>query len=456
MSTTKLLVRMLGALSYFYWAVGAAIADAQHPQAQARASPRAVPKVPPQPEPAQAPPADSQAVPSSSSQPLLQPHPSSEAAVKQFSSTAAGDTQQPHPSSSSPQLQPPSAQCIGTQQQLPSSASIADPPLDPHTSAAIALHPSASSPQHLSPPPDTAYHFSSPPAAASNTQLRVDSGRSARSHQKEQPQVQAAAPLRASTHRQSPPPQELLAGLGSALRAQSRLRQKATAAGMSSPEDRRNGAKKGPSQVSPSGQPRFDPVELKKTSASGAMEQIIITYNSLCLVIFSGVFTITGPILLYCEGLYASYCPENDWPTAERHERGAVCMMQLDTRLTSCWFAGTEPLSAAASTSGRAGLIAASSAPSRLYQKQASDPGRDALDDPLGQVMVASHILQQSNDNAVHLNPGQRQHASKVSLTAHSLTHEQHLAHSGPSIEIVGTEMYEFELGDSNADKADS
>ena len=311
-STAKILVRILGALNYFYWAVGVAIADAQHPQAQARASPRAAPKVPPQPAPAQAPPADSQAVSSSSSQPLLQPHPSSsEAAVEQPSSATAGDTQQPHPSPSSPQLQPPSAQCVETQQQLSSSASIAHPPLNPHTSAAIALHPSASSPQHLSPPPDTAYHFSSPPAAASNTQLRVDSGRSARSHQKEQPQVQAAAPLRASTHRQSPPPQELLAGLGSALRAQSRLRQKATAAGASSPEDRRNGAKKGPSQVSPSGQPRFDPIELKKTSASGAMEQIIITYNFLCLVIFSGVFTITGPILLYCEGLHASYVHRN-------------------------------------------------------------------------------------------------------------------------------------------------
>ena len=60
-----------------------------------------------------------------------------------------------------------------------------------------------------------------------------------------------------------PPNQDLLAGLGSALRAQARLRRKAVAPETASPEERESSVTGNLGDVSPSGQLSFDEIELK-------------------------------------------------------------------------------------------------------------------------------------------------------------------------------------------------
>lgn len=60
----------------------------------------------------------------------------------------------------------------------------------------------------------------------------------------------------------------MLAGLGSALRAQARLRRKAVAPETASPDERDSSAKGHLGEVSPSGQLSFDDVELKSKGAA--------------------------------------------------------------------------------------------------------------------------------------------------------------------------------------------
>lgn len=205
------------------------------------------------------PPADSQAVPSSSSSEVL---PQQRLDSHYYSSSS------PKAKSSS------SAQSNANPVQLPSivSATPTEPP------AAPALRISDSSPQHSLTTPqthtqaaDSAFlHTSSSPASTasvSTSQLRLDSGRSAHSHQKGQPQVQAPAGI-SSRGQQPGPPQELLASLGSALRAQSRLRQKVTTS-TTSPQGTGTSAVREAAGVSPSGQVWFDQVHLKSKGASG-------------------------------------------------------------------------------------------------------------------------------------------------------------------------------------------
>ena len=69
------------------------------------------------------------------------------------------------------------------------------------------------------------------------------------------------------------PPQELLAGLGNALRAQAQTRQKASSATMprSVPEDRGDSVRRAAAGASPSGQLSFEHVELKSKSTSGTV-----------------------------------------------------------------------------------------------------------------------------------------------------------------------------------------
>ena len=203
------------------------------------------------------PPADSQAIPSSSSSEVL-PQQRLDSHYTSLSSPKAKSAS--------------SAQSKANAVQLQSNMSA--PPTEPP--AAPALRVSDSSPQHSSmtsqtqiPAADSALHTSSSTASVSTSQLRLDSSRSAHSHQKAQPKVQAQAGI-TSRSQQASPPQELLASLGSALRAQSRLRQKG-ATSMTSPQDMGNSAVREAAGVSPSGQLWFDHVDLKSKAASGTV-----------------------------------------------------------------------------------------------------------------------------------------------------------------------------------------
>lgn len=257
---------------------GSATSDAQ--QSTAGASPRAAAHVPTQQQ-AQAsqPHAVSEPVPSSSSQAqassseaTAHPQCSSSEVLPQQISTDAGHRQDSQPSSSSQQAPfSSSAQPQATPLQGPPSASAAcaNAPSalsQPHSHTGPGSQPQhAESACHESPP-------SAPASSASKLQLRLDSGRSAHSHQKAQPKVQAEAGLSGRSQRPSPP-QELLAGLGNALRAQAKMRQKGSSASTPSSvsEDRGDSARRAAAGASPSGQLSFDHVELKSKSTSGTV-----------------------------------------------------------------------------------------------------------------------------------------------------------------------------------------
>ncbi|KAA6425287.1 MAG: hypothetical protein FRX49_04781 [Trebouxia sp. A1-2] len=358
-----------------------AASDAQ--QATAGAFPRAAAHVPAQQQ-AEAfqPHAHVEAVPSSSSQAHPQAQASSSDAIAYTESSFSNVLLQQVSTDAGyrPDSQPPSA---FQQTSLSSSAPPQAPLQAPSSaSAAPAKPPSALSQQHphsghgsQSQRAESACHESPPSAPASSEsklQLRLDSGRSAHSQQ-------AEAGVSGRSQRPSPP-QELLAGLGNALRAQAKMRQKASGATTpsSAPEDRGDSARR--AAASPSGQLSFDHDGLKSKSTSGL--------NSA---------------------------------------------------------------DAAASPSGRAGVIAVAPGSSRLSQKVALDPACSQTDDAFDAQLIASHapavpagsFAQASCDHVqVQANNGQNEHTQKV----HASEVTGQLAHSGPSIELVGSELYELEL----------
>lgn len=104
-----------------------------------------------------------------------------------------------------------------------------------------------------------------PAGSGSQHQHRAGPSQSAESHHK------GHLALSVKTTSQSPagpPNQEMLAGLGSALRAQARLRRKAVAPETSSPDDRESDVTGRLGEVSPSGQLSFDDIELKSKGAA--------------------------------------------------------------------------------------------------------------------------------------------------------------------------------------------
>lgn len=159
----------------------------------------------------------------------------------QPSPTAA--TQASTPSASSPQP------------HLPTSA-FPESLTQPHSASAI--QPSAEPPQQSPSPHSSAQ-------SGPQDQPRPEASHSAQSHQKARP----ALSVRTSSQSPAGPNQELLAGLGSALRAQARLRRKAVAPETASPDERDSSSVKGHlGEVSPSGQLSFDDIELKSKGAS--------------------------------------------------------------------------------------------------------------------------------------------------------------------------------------------
>jgi len=426
-----------------------------------KASPRAVPQEHSQHRPPRPPPADSQAVPSLSSQTLpqvetqssssegVQQRATSPSQIQHLQSSSSG-SQQPH----NPADQLPSSlsvQPVEQPYQFPASAA-AVPSVRPHAnpSATPSLLSTPSSSLPLNPHLHAADSASlNPPSTAaassvSKPHLRVDSGHSAESRHKAQPEVQAQAPLSTRSQRHSPLPQELLAGLGSALRAQTRLRRKAMAMDTASPEETGGDAVSREPQASPSGQLSFDHVELKSNHAAGTVAQAAV--HSLCLsCILSALVCVVLCLVAVSDDVQMQVCC-----LCSNHS--AVC--QLDTagccvaaaQKNCCLHVGLVSSSTQASPSGRAGLIAASPGPSRLYQKMASDPGRASPDEAFGPSMIASHSPQQSGGSTVHQSRGHAQRLSHDSLHAQPSSTAEQLAHSGPSIELVGSEMYEFEL----------
>ena len=161
---------------------------------------------------------------------------------------------QQSPLSSEPQATPSSpASGARPQQELSPSLPLQPQPLPPAVTRAPGH--SASSTQ-----PDI--HVTSSPnnTADSQHQQRADLNLPAQSHRRGHPA------LSVRTTSQSPagaPNQELLAGLGSALRAQARLRRKAVAPETASPDERDSSIMGSLGDVSPSGQLSFDNVELK-------------------------------------------------------------------------------------------------------------------------------------------------------------------------------------------------
>ncbi len=281
--------------------IDAGLATSEAQQSTAGASPRAAAHVPTQQQAeASQPHAVVEPAPSSSSQshPQAQASPSEATAQPQCSSSLEVLPQQMLTDASHRQDSQPSS----SSQQAPSSSS--EPPqATPHqppssASAAPANPPVALSPQHPHTDPssqprraESACHESPPSAPASSEsklQLRLDSGRSAHSHQKAQPKVQAEAGVSGRSQRPSPP-QELLAGLGNALRAQAKMRQKASSATTPSsvPEDIRDSARGAAAGASPSGQLSFDHVGLKSKSTSGTVRDWV--HNRLPWEIGSGM-----------------------------------------------------------------------------------------------------------------------------------------------------------------------
>ena len=121
----------------------------------------------------------------------------------------------------------------------------------------------SASPAH----PDT--HESSCPNNTANSgmkhQHRADSSQPAQSHQRGHPALSVRTAAQSPA---GPPNQELLAGLGSALRAQARLRRKAVAPETASPDERDSSVTGNLGDVSPSGQLSFDAIELKSNGKS--------------------------------------------------------------------------------------------------------------------------------------------------------------------------------------------
>ena len=119
--------------------------------------------------------------------------------------------------------------------------------------AASAVQPSADPPLESSSPNITA-------DSVMQHQQRADLSQPAQSHQRGRPALSVRT---TSLSPAGPPNQELLAGLGSALRAQARLRRKAVAPETASPDDRESSVTGNLGDVSPSGQLSFDDIELK-------------------------------------------------------------------------------------------------------------------------------------------------------------------------------------------------
>lgn len=159
---------------------------------------------------------------------------------------------QPSPTAAT---QPSTHSASSAQPHLPTSA-FPESLTQPHSASAI--QPSVESP-HQSPSPHSSAQ------SGLQDQPRPELSHSAESHQKARPA------LSVRTSSQSPagqPNQEMLAGLGSALRAQARLRRKAVAPETASPDERDSSVTGHLGEVSPSGQLSFDDVELKSKGAS--------------------------------------------------------------------------------------------------------------------------------------------------------------------------------------------
>ena len=81
------------------------------------------------------------------------------------------------------------------------------------------------------------------------------------------------------------------------------------------------------------------------------------------------------------------------------------------------------------------------------------DPACSQTDDAFDARLIASHVpavpagsVAQASCDHVQANTGQDEHTKKV----HASEATGHLAHSGPSIELVGSELYELELEHEN------
>lgn len=93
----------------------------------------------------------------------------------------------------------------------------------------------------------------------------------------------------------------------------------------------------------------------------------------------------------------------------------------------------------AASPAGREGLIAAAQGTARLYQKMASDPGRKSPDDPFAGSTSITYSSMRHAGNADHAHLSEAQ-----SPSCHDPTQSvDRLLPSGPSVEIMGTELYD-------------
>ena len=84
----------------------------------------------------------------------------------------------------------------------------------------------------------------------------------------------------------------------------------------------------------------------------------------------------------------------------------------------------------------------------------ASDPGCSSPADPHGISIGASHSQQLSADHAGRPSSGHADDLARQSPDAHVYTEHAsdalQLARSGPSVELVGGELYEFELEQEN------
>ena len=177
----------------------------------------------------------------------------------------------PAPSAVNQQAQPASAQ--QRSQQSPAAAGQSDD----HLSSAQLREPSHQLPASASHESESQFHAVSiahaPHQRASShdsaesvscEQQRADSGQSAQPHHK------AHSALSVKTKSQlpaGPPNQDLLAGLGSALRAQARLRRKAVAPETASPDERDSILTHRLGEVAPSGRLSFDDAEQKTKGA---------------------------------------------------------------------------------------------------------------------------------------------------------------------------------------------
>ena len=156
---------------------------------------------------------------------------------------------QPQPSSLAG-TQPPSHSASSAQIDLPTSAS-SESPSRPHTASAI--QPSAE-------PPNKSSSFNNTADSGMQHQHRAILSQPAQSHQQSHPALSVRTTSQSPA---GPPNQELLAGLGSALRAQARLRRKAMAPETASPDERESSVTGNLGEVSPSGQLSFDDIQLK-------------------------------------------------------------------------------------------------------------------------------------------------------------------------------------------------